>query len=313
MFLKESYLDTNPYDGDPLSASDNLDSPGGISSHIQAAVLHSKLFNWSGNAQKVYSETNDARQGLLAAYVESAALENIQNPIVPCMKFLLQHHVKACRLVLAEHERPYWGYRRIEQQGPGWHNRPGSEELPGSWQRLERLLQHLKSQKIAVMRLRATSPEITGTRLEHELEEFELLIEEMAAVVGHKRARLDHQLNETLLLESRANLKVANMTIKESRGTRMCKSRYMLLIVTIRLAKCTRSDYTSLHLHSIQFSHVNFRYEPSRAQSKWKHSRPFLDHCVYSLPWSNHCLDIGNIRLTSCCKLDSKNLRRLCT
>ena len=63
-------------------------------------------------------------------------------------------------------------------------------------------------------------------QIEDDIDEFEHLLKEMRVVVEHQRARLDHTLNETLMRESKANLTIAQRSIKENQRNGLCESPF---------------------------------------------------------------------------------------
>ena len=119
-------------------------------------------------------------------------------------------------MVLAEHLTPTIEYSS---------ERFGSdivEESSKSWQLLQSMLGDLERQNNSVRRY-SLSLEALQCDIREELDELSFLVDDVRTTVSHKRGRLDHQLNESLLNESRANLKVASLTIKESQDTKLCE------------------------------------------------------------------------------------------
>ena len=201
------------YTQDPFSAASHPDYEAGVA--LCRSIRQSELYLQSKFAPEIFEIASDLRYGLLAAILETHTSEAACDIFTACLKFIVQYHVKSIRMVLAEHLTP-------TIVSPA-HSKPVFvKELSKSWQLLQSMLEDLERQNNAVRRF---SLFLKGLRcdIREELDEMSFLVDDVRTTVSHKRGRLDHQLNESLLTESRASLKVANLTIKESQGTKLCE------------------------------------------------------------------------------------------
>lgn len=223
------------YHDDPLSKSYDQARHEQLERGLNSLIVNSVPFLDSDSAKSAWGETKDELEALLSSFLEKTDEEKADDPTLPCIKFMLQYHMKASRFALADHLQPLEGYILRD-----WKNTISVDEhiwvpeTSHSWQRVQRLLQHLEQQRVATQRF-LSSLHASSSDLNEELREWQLLIEELRVVVEHKRQRLDHQLNNTLLRESRANLKVAHMAMNEGRGTKLCMNPTVMLVLNIRL------------------------------------------------------------------------------
>ena len=221
--IRRHMVDENKYIGDPFAASAYHFHVQPLALHLSRAILSSKFYSNSHIAKSLYAKTGDEVETLLAGHLELADHNGCCEPFKPSLTALLQYHIEASRLVLAEHLIPINGYRHSQFYDREAHkkNEPYIQEAAGSWQRLELMLQHLKQQRVQFLRF--TSTMLAHLDLLKESEDFDRLIEEFVGIVSHKRGRLDHELSQSLLRESKANLRVASLSINESRGARVRK------------------------------------------------------------------------------------------
>ena len=159
--------------------------------------------------------SSDARHALLAANLERHATEAGCNVFSACLKYMLQYYNRSSRIILAPYLTSLSGV--AEETEPAFIT-----ELPESWRLLGRVLELLETQISVVRRFSLSMGEL-HCDIKSELNELSILADDVRRSVSHKRGRLDHQLNEALLKESRANLQVANLTVKESQGTKLRK------------------------------------------------------------------------------------------
>ena len=210
-------MHTNPETGQMAYNCDNpLTVCAGGNNFEMVCDLKETLFETlsslkRNSAQLVFEKTGDEREAYLVALMQQMITSGTQNSTLPCVKFMLQYHVEACRLAISCHLASPFN----PVSGPSVHT------TIESWQKLEPFLQHLQQQRLRLRQFLSTLHKARSC-LKDDLAAFDAIIEEIRIVVDHKRQRLDHELNIILTRESKASLQVANQTIRESRGTKLC-------------------------------------------------------------------------------------------
>ena len=127
-----------------------------------------------------------------------------------CFRSMLQYQV-ACGKAIIVH---FLGEPDNVQTNTGKE----ADSQPHLTQIFEPLLQQLEQQLLAVRRFknRTKEVEVLQIHVEDDISEYEYLIEELKIIVEHRRAAMSHRLNQTLMRESKANLRIAQRSIKES-------------------------------------------------------------------------------------------------
>ncbi|KAL9087552.1 MAG: hypothetical protein Q9159_003568 [Coniocarpon cinnabarinum] len=176
-------------------------------------ILKSTQLTCCAAARQVLLTTTDLRKGFVVGTVyETYCQTQTATPFLASLKAILHYHLLESRAVLAEHQCPRGIPMRDDKDVP-------VGRIPSlSWQILRKSMQHLEQQYLMLSKLRGQNrlPKIQSTELDVELNDFDNLIQDMRCLLSARRELLDHELNETLLRESRANLKIAQQTIKES-------------------------------------------------------------------------------------------------
>ena len=213
---------SNPYCTPAISGNLTTEAPQQI---LQNSILHSAAYTGSHQAQKAFQDTHDLRKALIVAHLSHhMQLGTGEKPIALAIQAMVQYHIAGCRSLLSHHQSPSGDHITLAETSI-----PPSRDPSTSWQVLQRHLQDFEQQYLLLRRLKTTNklPGLDETSLDRELIEFDYFLQETRAVLTARREQLDHELNETLLRESRANLKIAQQSMKESQqsGLRECLGR----------------------------------------------------------------------------------------
>ena len=255
----QSRDERNPY-GTP-AMSGRLEVADETLAHL---TLMSDTMYSSMKAHDIVNATNDRRKGFIAGALSQALQHrNEVKPFTTIIKAMLQYQIASSRAVLAEHQVP-------SEKLYFRKNDIAASKVPSlSWQVLQRVLVDLEQQQMLLARLntRATSSAWDKDEIQLALLEFDYVLKEMKCVLNARRERLDHELNETLLRESRANLKIAQQAMKDTQQNGLCEYNY---IPAPSMHKLTPhcSNIPRIHLRPLLPRNLNIRHEHPRTQPK---------------------------------------------